>query len=123
MIVELLCRYTKEIDEQVLAEIDEQLDTEELIKGDTFNRGKERSKLLKKYVSHEYGPFIFNMLDIFSINYVDKDHVHVRFDNDTAFTFKIEYEYFRGIYQSLLGLVVNDFTDMDALKTEFNNGQ
>lgn len=110
--IELLCRYPKSLDDATMKEIDEELYNIELIQGDKFDRNKEYDKLTKgNKKAYEYGPFMLSLHDVMSVNEVDNDHICVRFKNGSMFVFKKSYEEFIAIYQTVLGVLVRNFTE------------
>ena len=123
MIIELLCRYFKDPDDEVLESINDELRTQELIQGESFNKSKEYNKLLKEHKCYEYGPFMLNLLDVKFANHVDKDHVALRFDDGNMFIFKIGYEEFKTVYQTLTAVVITSFTIDEASDKITLNGK
>ena len=120
MVIELLCRYPKDPASEDFSQFDEELDLMAVIQGDNFNREKERNKLIKKenVDKFEYGPFSFDLKDIVSFNMVDADHTCVRMYGNVGYVFKINYDEFRTIYQTLSGRVINDFSNIVFKKPE-----
>lgn len=111
--VELLCRYSKDAGSEVYKEIELALDTEEIIKGDKFDRDKARERMLKTNKNiFEYGSMVIDLKDISSYNSVDKYHTHVAFYNGRSFTYKVPFEIFKDLYQSLMSVLIHDFTDL-----------
>lgn len=112
-VVKLLCRYQKSATDPHAKEIEQELDTLELIRGDKFNREEEREKLVQTSQNFDYGSFCFNLKDVQTFNHVDEIHTCIRFYNATAYTFKIKFQIFEALYTTLLGVMINDFTETD----------
>lgn len=116
-VIELLCRYNKESGDEIAKSIELELDTQAIIQGDKFNREVEKEKLIKSSNAFDYGPMMFNLKDVSGANHVDKRHTHITFYTMPGRTFKINYEQFKALYQTLLLVIINDFTNIDDLKT------
>lgn len=116
MMIELMCRYPKaqEQDEDLNSQIEAQLKTISIIQGDDYDEKKEREKVLKELgvIPFEYGPFTLDIEDIKSFNLANEQHTCLRFHDGTAYTFLIDYEKFRAIYQTLSGKAINDFSNI-----------
>lgn len=123
MIIELLCRFHKDPDDKTMDLINEELKTKELIQGDSFNKNKEYTKLLKENKCYEYSEFILNLKDVKFVNSVDDEHVSLRFNDGNTLVFKIKYEEFKAIYQTLLGVLINNFTTTEDFEKIITNGK
>lgn len=110
MVVRMLGRFTKEKNDQVSQDIEEELDTQEIISGDEFNREAERIKLIRKHNAFDYTPLTFNLKDVMMYNLVDRAHTNVKFYGSPSFTFKITEEQFAYVYQMFMGINIMDFT-------------
>lgn len=119
MIVELLCRFTKEISEEELTELKDEIEIQRLVKGDE-NYGEN---LIQSKRSYEYASMMVNLQDIMFSNPVDEAHTCIRFYGGSVFTYKINFDEFKSIYQSLLGKVIHDFTSVEELKLISLNGK
>lgn len=108
MNIELLCRFNVDPDDATMDEINEKLNTEELIQGDRFNKNKEYLKLVKQHKLYDYTPLTFNLRDVRFINPVDNEHTTLRFFDGSMYTFKINYTNFKTIYQTLLATMIHD---------------
>lgn len=109
-IVKFLCRYQKDAVDKQSKEIEEELKVQELIQGDKFDKDSERDKLIKNSNAFDYGPMILNLKDVCHANHVDEIHTCLRFYNGQAYTYKIPFTEYEIVYQTLQGIVVNDFT-------------
>jgi hypothetical protein len=109
MIVELLCRFTKEIAQEASSSVEEELDILEIVKGGEFDRDKERERLLNQEDKYEYGAMVFNLKDVYTFNSVDDQHTSVRFYNGISFTLKVGYDEFKSIYAKVGQFVINKF--------------
>lgn len=109
MIIELNCRFIKEVDSKQINKIKEELDIQKLIKGDNFDYDKEKERLLKQDEKYGYNPICFELKDVFLFTPVDSEHTCIKFYNNTTFTMKVKYDDFKNIYQSLQGTIINDF--------------
>lgn len=110
MIVRMLGRFTKEKNDKLSQDIEEELDTQEIIGGDDFNREEARTKLIRKHNAFDYTPLTFNLKDVMMYNLVDRYHTNVKFYGSPSFTFKITEEQFAYVYQMFLGINIMDFT-------------
>lgn len=110
MIVRMIGRFLKEKSDSISREIEDELDTQELINGDNFNRDEERNKLIIKHKAFDYTPIVFNLKDVMLYNRVDTNHTSVKFYNAPGYTFKITELQFSYIYQMFLGCNIMDFT-------------
>ena len=111
MILELLCRYPKELSQKELDALELELETDEIIKGDAFNKESEKEKRIRRIGKFEYGPFVLNVKDIMTFNYVDRKHTTLRFYGGIQYTFKINYTEFKSAYQALSGMLINTFIE------------
>ena len=103
--------------------INDELRTQELIQGESFNKSKEYNKLLKHNKCYEYGPFMLDLRDVKFANHVDSEHTALRFDDGNMFIFKIGYEEFKTVYQTLLATVITNYTIENDSNTISVNGQ
>lgn len=119
MMIELLCRYAKKLTPDEEQEIELLLNTQAIIDGDDFDKVSAREKLLSERGDlFEYGEFTFNLKDVMSFNLVDSKHTCIRFYNGAIYTYKIDYESFRSIYQTLTGTLINDFNYLKSIKDD-----
>lgn len=122
MIIELLCRFSKVLSEKENSELEEELSIQELIKGGDFDKIIEKDKLLSTKVSHEYVSTVLDLKDVAMFNSSDETHTTIRLYNGAIFNFKIGYDNFKAIYQTLTGKIINSFTEEDG-KTQMTNGK
>lgn len=123
MIIELLCRYRKDPDDEMHEYIEDELKTLSIVKGDSFDHEKEYNKLTKQNKLYDYGPFLLNLKDVKFVNQVDKNHTLIRFNSGDMFVFKIQYEQFKLIYQSLTSYIIRDFSLISNLDKIITDGQ
>lgn len=123
MIVRMLGRFLKDNSDEVNKQIEEELDTRDLLSKSDFDRGAERQRLIRKYSAYDYIPITFNLKDVMHYNVVDTNHVNVKFYGGTGYIFKISEEKFSSIYQMMLGCTIMDFTSANAFieQTIVNN--
>lgn len=121
-LVKLLCRYSKDVDDEATEEINNELYIISVNKGDKFNENEERAKLVKEKKAYDYGPMVFNLRDVSKFNHIDNNHTHIRFYGEPmGYTFKINHMQFEVLYQSLLGgMMINDFTQLQEVKPKIN---
>lgn len=120
--VRMLARYARALSTKETKFIEKELETQEIIKGDKFNADTEREKVIKqnKISPYEYGGMGFDLKDVARWNYVDDKHTCIEFYGGRTVVFKINMQEFEIILQSLLSIIVNDFTED---KTEEKNEQ
>lgn len=111
MIVEFLCRYSEVVDENYLVGIEEELDTQEIIKGNKFNREKEKQKLLKGKKAFEYGPVMFDLDDVETANSVDEEHTAIKFYSGVMRIIKFNYEEYKAVYQTMTSKLISSFLE------------
>lgn len=95
--VELPCRFLSKVDKDILDEIDALVETEQMLKGDSFDADAYRNELLDEHKQYEYDNMVVDLSEIFSFNAVDSEHTFVRFLNGTAMAFKVNYHDFMAI--------------------------
>jgi hypothetical protein len=123
MIIELLCRFNRDINESELKDLTQELEIEALIKGNDFDLQKEKDKILENNKLFDYSPMVINLKDVFTFNLVDDLHTCIRFYNNISFTFKIEYNNFRTVYQTITGRLITDLiTELNA-EDKIENGK
>lgn len=112
MNIELLCKFIKDPSTESLEAIEQELQVQALIKGDDFDIEAEREKLLLNDSGNfEYAPMVIGLDGVASFNMVDEEHVCVRFHDTTKYNFKITYQQFKAVYQTVTGLIIHDFTN------------
>ena len=111
MIVEFLCRYSANPKSIALKEIEEELNIQEIIQGEKFNRESERETMLAEAKAYEYGPVLFDFTDIESANPVDKDHTMVKYYTGMLRILKISYDQYKAIYSTVEGKLITSFVD------------
>lgn len=117
MIIEVLAKFNRDISAKERKAIDDEVETEALINSD-YDIEKEREKLIKERNYFDYGPLVCNLKDVSFFNHVDKNHTCIRFYTREAFTIKMPYIKFKVLYQSTLGVYINDFTESDNIKVD-----
>jgi hypothetical protein len=121
MMIELLCRYNKPLDDTLSKQIENLLSTERIIQGDNFDEEFERKRILKELKQtdsgYEYGEFVFNLKDVTAFNRIDKQHVAVRFFNNSVCIFKMEYQDFKEMYQFEMGVMIKEI-EIKELRSE-----
>lgn len=110
-----LCRFQKSPSDPIFQEIEESLNLRSVIEND-FDKEKERGVLMSGKDTYDYAPMLFDLKDVATSNLVDVDHTSVRMYNSFNYTLKVPFEKYITIYQSLLGLALNDFTQADFNK-------
>lgn len=110
MIIKLLGRFTKDSTDHIASEIEQELDTQELIQGDAFNRAQERQRLIQRYKAYDYVPIVFNLKDVALYNAVDAQHTSIKLYYNLSYTFRITLDQFTAVYQTFLGTTIKDYT-------------
>lgn len=105
-----MCRYQKDDNSSVMVKINQELDEQSLIKGDSFNREKAKQYLMNKRNAYEYGNFTFDLKDVKTWNWADQDHTTIRLYGGETYVFKVDEQRFGAIYQTLMNTIVNDFS-------------
>lgn len=111
MMIELICRYSKPLSEDINKQLSEHLSEQRIILGDDdFDADQEKSKFLKDLDEmFEYGPFTFSMKDVCAFNSLDEEHTAVRFYNNAVCAFKINYDQFKEIYQDVTQILIKEY--------------
>lgn len=117
-LVEILCRFSKDVDDETTKEINNELYILSVSQGDKFNEENERAKLVKEHGAYDYAPMVFNLRDVSKFNHIDNLHTYVKFYGEpVGYACKINFLQFKILYQSLLGgMMINDFTNLQEVK-------
>lgn len=118
----MLGRFMKEETSKVIRDIEEELETQELIKGDDFNYEQERNKLMRKHRAFDYAPIVFNLKDVALFNYVDAQHTSVKMSIGLSYTFRITCAQFENLYEQFIGQPIRDYTQ-EPFNNLLNNKQ
>ena len=121
VMVEFLCKFPKEesltIDDQTMDELDAELKIQEIIKGDQYNREKEKLKFFKDKgielggMEFEVIPLLINLKDVETANPFDKETTILKTYTGDARILKLPYSEFKMIYQTLMHSPIHSFTD------------
>lgn len=119
MMIELLCRYRGEVNPEEDEDFQLELDTQEILQGNKFDKDREVAKYLKdKGSSFQYGPFAFEVQDVAKFNRVDEEHTCLRFIQGETYVFKVKYEEYKMIHQTFTGVIINNLTDVSKIKIQ-----
>lgn len=115
MFIKLLGRFSKENAIADSIEIEEELKTQQLIRGDNFDIELERMKMSSKKKLYEYVPVVFDIKDTMLYNAVDRNHTNVKLYTGISYTFSISFDSFISLHQDALGIAVYDCTTQPPL--------
>lgn len=117
MIIQLLCRYPRELNKKELELVEEELQVKSVI-NDNFDKEEERIKAIENlgFSKYEYGPFVLNLKDISNFNSVDEQHTCVRLYGGIAYVFKIGFEDFKELYQVCTGNYIQIYDSNSIVK-------
>lgn len=110
-----LCRFQKNPNDPVFKDIEDELKLGKVIDSD-YDYEKERSILMANAELYDYAPILLDLKDICTSNTVDDQHTSVKLYNTFSHVLKVPFDKFCAIYQGLLAIAINDFTEIDFNK-------
>lgn len=114
------CRFQKSPSDPVFDEIEEDFKQKKIIDSD-FDETKERNRLLNDENLYEYSPLLLDFKDISAANAADGQHTMIHLYTHKSYCIKLNFGRFIAVYQQLIGVILNDFTDLDFDKEYGNN--
>lgn len=109
MLLELDCRYNKELKGKKKEALEKHLDHLRIVKPD-MNELTEIEKWRRANDElWEYGKFVLDLADVGTFNSVDSEHTCIRQKyGERAFTFKIPYYEFKDLFVNVTGLLIRE---------------
>lgn len=109
------------VNEEDMDSIESELNIQEIIKGESFDRDIAREEMIRDKKLYDYGLVTFNLKDVESTNAIDEIHTAVMFYTGKVRVLKVSYEDFKQYYQMITNQIINSYV-LDSAEYKSNHG-